>query len=298
MESIITKRLIGNKMEYDITTEIKDIFEESIEGYPRLTIDERGKFESNTATISSTIGTLGELFCEYYLSAPSEIGSLEEFLQKENIDKFITKDNYEKLICGKAYLPSESLEYFRLKMPFPISQNKMHSLNAKVRLQNRYAEMLNLDMNELLKETSIMRKSIIEEREKRYHEYDVRFAKEHREEIAQKAREKYHSDEEYRQKVRAASKERYDGLSPEAKEKMNAQQRKKYATDDTYRKKKNEKNRKRYALLKERMAQDPEYAALVRKQRRKAKQAQRAKQKKNIGNEVNIIKGPNGRDDR
>ena len=127
-------------MEYDITTEIKDIFDEANEGYQRLTIDERGKFESNTATVSSTIGSLGELFCEYYLSASQEIGFLEEFLQKEAIDKFITKDNYEKIICGDAYLPSDALEYFRQKLPFAISANKIHSLNTQVRVQNKYAK--------------------------------------------------------------------------------------------------------------------------------------------------------------
>lgn len=56
-----------------------------------------------------------------------------------------------------------------------------------------------------------------------------------------------------------------------------ARQRAKYATSPDYKEYVRQKNAKRCALEKQRMLEDPEYAAEVREKRRKAKQKQRAK---------------------
>lgn len=262
-----------------VDNEYEEIFEQAQDGYSVVTMDERGRYESNTATESSKISTLGELFCEYYLNCPGDISSLDGFMKKEELDKIMSVDDYQKLICGDAYLPSDSLEYFRLKLPFPITGNKMHSLNAAVRLNNKAAKKLSLDINALLDATTLMRKEVLSEREKRYHEYDVRYAAEHQEENAAKAREKYHTDEAYRAKCLENSRQRYLSLSPEAREKMYQQQRDKYKTDEKYAADKRQKNAQRYAQSKLRMAQDPEYATEVRNKRREVKRLQRAKKK-------------------
>jgi len=256
-----------------------DIFSQAQEGYHATDHYEKGNIQYNTSSKTSEIRSLGEVFCEYYLNCPSDVGSLAEFLKQENLDKIISEADFQKVICGDAYLSQDSLEFFRLKLPFNITSEKMHVLNAMAKTANKNAERLDFDMDIVISEAARLKKIKDEEREKRYHEYDVQYALIHRDELNQKAREKYHTDDAHRQKVREASKRRYDGLSDEAREKMYSQQREKYANDPYYKERVHQKNIRRRLMERQRMAEDPEYAAMIRKKRTESKRIQRAKQK-------------------
>lgn len=264
-------------MRNSVSSDINDMFAEAQESYHSTDHYEKGRIQYNTSTLNSQIRSLGEIFCEYYLNCPSNVNSLSEFLKQEQLDKIISQEDFQKLICGEAFLSADALEYFRLKLPFALTSNKMHELNTRVRVQSKSAEELKLDMDLIAQQTKELHRIKEEDRQRRYHEYDVQYALAHREEINQKAYEKYHNDDDYRQKLLEKRRQRYKNISEKAREKIYASQRAKYATSPDYKEYVRQKNAKRCALEKQRMLEDPEYAAEVREKRRKAKQKQRAK---------------------
>ncbi len=262
-----------------ILSDVEDIFGEFDEGFSKTGYNEleRVSFASNGK--SSEIQSLGEVFCEYYLSCPDDVSSFSQFLEKEELKGVISEKDYQKLVLGEAYLSDEALEFFRLKFPFFITDNKMHILNTAVRVKNKSAEVVKFDTDFILAKTKELHNEKEEERRKLYHEYDVRYRIIHREEINEKAKERYHSDDEYRNRVLELRKKRYDEMTSQQREKIYAQQRKKYATDEEYKEYVRKKNERRHLAEKLKMQQSPEYAEMVREKRRLAKQKLREKQK-------------------
>lgn len=270
------RHLSERSMSDTIEDEIQEIFNDELCEHTGLAAGDEFRLSYASSSVSSQISTLGELFAEYFLRDPNESNDIDTFLKSNQLNEIINEKQFMQLMCGEACLSQEALEFFRLKLPFEVTSNKMHALNVKAKCASPHIEMLKLPKEEMLKFSSDMRKQKLAESKKRISLSKMKYNRAHRLDILARLRWRYHNDEEYQNKVRQKSKKTYDNLSEEQREKMYAQQREKYNSDEDYRKNKNLNNHKNYLVRKERMAKDPEYAAEVRKKQREQKRLYRA----------------------
>ena len=82
---------------------------------------------------SGRIDSLGEVFLEWYLFDPNSQKSIENFLQTEDLTNIFTEQQFMDLLCGKAYLDDALVKFVLLKLPFPLSFNKLGYLNSHVK---------------------------------------------------------------------------------------------------------------------------------------------------------------------
>lgn len=71
---------------------------------------------------------------------------------------------------------------------------------------------------------------------------NINWRKRNREKIAEKRRERYASDEDYRERCKASSRKYYNSLDDEAKSKIQDDARLRYSTDTEYRDKMRKKS--------------------------------------------------------
>ena len=92
---------------------------------------------SQTDTVAGRVSTLSEVFLEWYLFDSSEKKDVKTFLATEKLQDVFTESDFMDLMCGGAYLDDDLLQYVSLKLPFYISMNKLHRMNASVSASNQ-----------------------------------------------------------------------------------------------------------------------------------------------------------------
>ena len=87
---------------------------------------------SFTDTECARIGSLSEVFLEWYLFDSSCQKDINQFLEIENIQDIFTEQEYMDLICGSAYLDAELVQFIAMKLPFGLSPERLRALNSFV----------------------------------------------------------------------------------------------------------------------------------------------------------------------
>lgn len=162
-----------------IENEIQKMFDDELSGYTGLAAGDNFKMSFSSSSIASQVSTLGELFAEYFLHDPAETNDINTFLKNNQLDDIITENQFMQVMCGEACLPQEALEFFRLKLPFEISQNKMHYLNVKAKRNVPNIEVLDLPKDKMLQFSSSVRKQKIEESRKRQNLSRIKYNRSH-----------------------------------------------------------------------------------------------------------------------
>lgn len=81
------------------------------------------------------ISSLSEVFLEWYLFDSSTEKNIKIFLETEGIADVFAEEQFMDLLCGKACLDDTLVEFVALKLPFPLTLNRLGYLNFRAKTQ-------------------------------------------------------------------------------------------------------------------------------------------------------------------
>lgn len=111
--------------DYGTTEVVKQLNTE----WPDIHIMTTPLIESECARISS----LAEVFLEWYLFDSNDKKTVKTFLKNEDIANVFTEKQFMDLLCGDACLDDTLVEFVALKLPFPLTFDRLDYLNSCVK---------------------------------------------------------------------------------------------------------------------------------------------------------------------
>lgn len=120
--------------------EIQDIFSDSKKRNQKFSLypydDGLKIIFASKGSIRDNISSLAEVFTEWYLFDSSYEKDIQKFLSTEQIDDVFTESEFIDLMCNKAYVDNDLIQFISMKLPFRITLERLHLLNKSVKDEN------------------------------------------------------------------------------------------------------------------------------------------------------------------
>ena len=176
--------------------EIDDIFAE-YEDYGTVEVVRLVNTEESSMHLMTTplmdsecvrISSLSEVFLEWYLFDSNTTKSVATFLKNEGITDVFTEKQFMDVLCGDACLDDTLVEFVALKLPFPLTLDRLHYLNSREKKRHVIVIKSKFDLIDTIKELAAQQKQQAIEKEK---EIQKKYREEHHDQIIEYDRKRY-----------------------------------------------------------------------------------------------------------
>ena len=129
---------------------------------------------------NNNVSTLAEIFLEWYLFNSNSKKDINTFLNDEDLVDIFTESEFMDLMCGRAYLDEDIIQFVALKLPFEVSLPRLHDLNDRQSTRNDGATLIVLKQKTIEKTTELS-KHKKEKKRQRAREYSKKYRETHKE---------------------------------------------------------------------------------------------------------------------